>query len=216
MEERVGRLITIEGPDGSGKSTLARAIAERLRSAGVEVLLTREPGGSPIGGAIRSLLLDGGDLDPWTEAFLFLADRREHCLRGIVPSLRAGKWVICDRFADSTVAYQGYGAGLDVEDLRRLNELATGGLLPELTILLDISPSVSLARVGQKNRLDRMPLEFHERVRSGFLREAEREPGRWVVLDGALSPEEVLSAALRVIAGRFAFPVILTEGGDPT
>ncbi|GIV02369.1 MAG: dTMP kinase [Armatimonadetes bacterium] len=215
MGERVGRFITVEGPDGAGKSTLARAIAEQIEAAGESVVLTREPGDSPIGAAVRALLLDGDDLDRWTEAFLFLADRREHCLHVIRPALLAGKWVVCDRFADSTVAYQGYGAGLDVSELRSMNELATAGLRPDATILLDLDPQVALQRLSDKNRLDRMPLDYHERVREGFLTESRLDPDRWIVLDASRPPEEVRADALRLLAERFAFPVILSPGGDP-
>lgn len=191
----VGRFITIEGPDGAGKSTLAKTLCERLQSKGIGSVLTREPGDGPIGPEIRSALLDSAHLDAWTEAFLFLADRRQHCEHVIRPALDRGEWVICDRFADSTVVYQGYGRGLPVATLKKLNEIACGGLEPDLTFLLDLAPEAGLSRITDKNRLDEEPLAFHERIRHGFLTEAEGS-GRWQVLDAALPPEIVAQEAM--------------------
>lgn len=209
-----GRFITIEGPDGSGKSTLAKALTERLSIAGMPILATREPGGSEIGTQVREILLHGSDLDVWTEAFLFLADRRQHCINVIRPALEEGVWVICDRFTDSTIAYQGYASGADVAVLREMNQIATGGLTPDLTLLLDVPPEVALARLSNLNRLDQMPPDYHARVREGFLKEAEREPKRWHVLDASLPPERVLEDALRKMAIMFGLEAILAVGGD--
>ncbi|MFN8139704.1 MAG: dTMP kinase [Fimbriimonadales bacterium] len=190
-----GRFITLEGPEGAGKSTLAKSLAEMMRTRGIDVLQTREPGDGPTGPAIRQALLQGGDLDHWTELFLFLADRSQHCEQLIGPALHKGDWVLCDRFADSTVVYQGHARGLNIEQLRELNQMATRGLEPHLTLLLDIDPVEGLARIQDKDRLDREPIEFHARVRAGFLKEAERDPERWRVLDASLCQAELLDEA---------------------
>lgn len=190
-----GKLITLEGTEGSGKSTLAGALAKRFEESKIPVLLTREPGDGTVGKLLRDLILHSGELDAWTEAFLFLADRRQHCNDIIHPALKKGTYVICDRFTDSTIAYQGYGRGLPIHELKRLNEFSTGSLTPDLTFLLDIEPEFGLKRVEGANRLDSEPLEFHRRVREGFLKEAESEPKRWRVLDGRLSKEELLEKA---------------------
>ncbi|MEW5884149.1 MAG: dTMP kinase [Armatimonadota bacterium] len=210
----IGRFITIEGPDGAGKSTLARALNERFSAAGIPTLLTREPGGSEIGSQVRDILLHGGSLDVWTEAFLFLADRRQHCKNVIRPALEQGTWVLCDRFTDSTLAYQGYAAGADLEVLRQLNHVATGGLTPDLTLLLDLPPEIALARLDDLNRLDRMPLEFHISVREGFLQEAKQDHERWRVIDATQSPQRILELATLKIAMALGIEAILAAGGD--
>lgn len=187
--------MTVEGPDGAGKSTLCAALSERFRADGLEVLLTREPGDGPVGPAIREILLTGETIDSWTEVFLFLADRRQHVERIIRPALDRGACVLCDRYVDSTIVYQGYGRDLPVEQLRKLNHLATAGLMPQATLLLDLPADEGLARVAEKNRLDNEPLQFHMRIREGFLAEARRDPGRFVVLDARESPESVAEKA---------------------
>lgn len=178
--------ITFEGPEGAGKSSVANILARWLHETGRDVATTREPGGSHFGPKVRSILLEEGELSPEAELFLFLADRAEHVSKSIRPWLEEGKVVLCDRFADSTVVYQGYGRGLDLQTLRELNRLACAGLEPDLTFLLDIAPETSLKRLTAKDRMDREPLEFHERVREGFLTEARRDPTRWVVVDATL------------------------------
>ncbi|MGI8924607.1 MAG: dTMP kinase [Fimbriimonadales bacterium] len=190
-----GRFITLEGPEGAGKSTLAAALAEKVPN----VLLTREPGEGPVGPKIREALLHGGELDAWTEVFLFLADRRQHVETVIRPALDRGKTVICDRYADSTVVYQGYGRDLPVDLLRKLNRIATSGLAPDLTFLLDLPVDVGLARITDRDRLDREPLEFHERIREGFLMEAKRNPERWRVLDASLPADDLADRAAELI-----------------
>jgi len=185
--------VTLEGPEGAGKSTVQGLLAARLREQGRDVLTTREPGAGEVGKAVREVLLHGGDLEPLTELFLFLADRAEHVAKTIRPALAKGTIVLCDRHADSTVVYQGYGRGLDVEKLRDLNAMATQGLRPDVTLLLDIDPVLGLQRTLNKDRLDSEPIEFHHRVRHGFLSEAKREPDRWRVVDASRSPEEVVS-----------------------
>lgn len=209
-----GRLITIEGQDGSGKTTLAKALAASLEESGVPTLLTRQPGDSDIGQSIRSILLHGSQLDVWTEAFLFLAERRRHCATIVQPALQNGTWVVCDRFADSTLAYQGHAGGADLETLRTLNQIATQGLTPDLTLLLDLEPKTALQRLNNPNRIDRMPIEYHERVRQGFLSEARRESHRWRILDASRSPDIVLQEALRLTADALGLEAILTPGGD--
>jgi len=202
--------ITLEGPDGSGKTTQARLLAEWLREQGHEVVLTREPGGTDIGDQIRAVLHDPRNttMDARTEILLYSASRAQHVAQRIRPALAAGKIVISDRYADSTLAYQGYGRGLDLEALRTITGFATGGLTPDLTLCLDIAPREGLQRRrlggGEWNRLDREALEFHQRVRAGYLELAELEPERWVVIDGARSVEEVQAEIRALVKARLA------------
>ncbi|HWP31887.1 MAG TPA: dTMP kinase [Fimbriimonadales bacterium] len=195
-----GKLITLEGTEGSGKSTLASALAKRFEETKIPVLLTREPGDGTVGKLLRELILHSGDLDAWTEAFLFLADRRQHCKDIIHPALEKGTYVVCDRFADSTIAYQGYGRGLPIHELKHLNEISTDSLVPDITFLLDIEPEFGLKRVDGPDRMDSEPLEFHRRVREGFLKEAASDPKRWRILDGRLSKEELLEKAWVIVS----------------
>lgn len=192
--------VTLEGPEGAGKSTLARALASRLEASGVEVVVTREPGAGTFGAGVRRLLLEGEAMTPWAEVFLFLADRANHVATLVRPALERGAWVVCDRHADSTVVYQGYARGLDIGELRRLNRLATGGLVPDKTLLLDLPVEIGLARVQDANRLDSESIEFHQRVRDGFLTEATLEPSRWVVIDADQTADAVAEAAWSSIA----------------
>jgi len=189
--------ITLEGPEGSGKTTQMRPLAEWLRARGYGVVLTREPGGTDIGEQVRTVLHDPDNaaMDARTEILLYSASRAQHVAQLVQPALAAGKIVISDRYADSTLAYQGYGRGLDLEVLRTITAFATGGLTPDLTLYLDTAPEEGLRRKraggGEWNRLDAETLGFHQRVRAGYLELAKREPGRWVVIDGGLSVEEV-------------------------
>ncbi len=203
-----GLLVTLEGPDGAGKSTQAQRLADRLQSAGLDVVVTREPGGTRLGEAVRGLLLGpaGEARDPLTDAFLFNAARHQLVLEVIRPGLNRGAVVICDRFADSTLAYQGYGAGLPIDELRAIQAVATGGLAPDLTILLDVPPEIGLARKSDasRNRFESaFDLAFHERVRAGFLALARAEPGRFRVIDSArhidLVAPDVIAAGLSVL-----------------
>lgn len=195
--------VTLEGPEGAGKSTLQAALVEAILEHGKQVLATREPGGAgEVGQKIRQILLEGGALTPLTEVFLFLADRAQHVEGTIRPALREGKIVICDRYSDSTIVYQGYGRGLDIDSLRSWNEDATDGLVPDLTLLLDLEPSVGLARSLKGDRLDQEPLEFHERVRAGFLAEASRDPHRWHILDAQQEPKALAASALDIIISK--------------
>lgn len=194
--------VTFEGIDGAGKSTLIAALKSQLEREGFSVVVTREPGAGALGGSIRNLILNGGHISARAELFLFLADRSEHVSTLIRPALQAGKIVLCDRFADSTVVYQGYGRGFDIEQLREWNSFATDGLVPDITFLLDLSLDISAARAQKGDRLDLESFEFRQRVRHGFLNEAEREPKRWFTLDASLSPESLQEQALKLLRSR--------------
>jgi len=189
-----GPLITFEGGEGSGKTTQARLLAQRLEAAGHPVTLTREPGGTEVGRLAWEGIARGG-LDPHTELFLFLAARSDHTARVIAPALEAGRIVVCDRFADSTVVYQGYARGLDPRLLQRLNRLATKGLRPDLIFLLDLPVEEGLARQGKagndRDAIGRETVAFHARVRKGYLALAGAEPRRWAVLDARRPLDEL-------------------------
>jgi len=188
--------ITFEGPEGAGKSTAIRSVAEALTAEGHELLLTREPGAGDFGRQVREILLHGEEMPPESELFLFLADRSNHVRNIIRPSLDAGKWVLCDRYADSTFVYQAYVRGLDPEFVQRANDFATGGLVPHHTFLLDLDPEIGLSRLQSRDRLDAQPLEFHQRVRQGFLALAKAQPHRWHVVDATRTREEIVRDVL--------------------
>ena len=193
MKPSRGLFVTFEGGEGSGKTTQLERLAARLRGIGIEPLVTREPGGTPLAEAIRGLLLDSGSCPrAMTEALLMEAARAELVGGVIRPALADHRVVLCDRYDASTLAYQGAGRGLDAALLADLNRAATGGLKPDLTLLYDLDPAVGLGRrgraAGAPNRLDREPLEFHLRVRERFLELASAEPARFVVLDAAGDP----------------------------
>jgi dTMP kinase len=194
--------ITLEGGEGAGKSTQARAIADRLTAAGRNVILTREPGGTPFGELARSILLhhaasEGAErvrLDETAELLIFAADRAQHIDELIRPALARGDVVICDRFTDSTVAYQGYGRGIPLDRIAQAIDLATRGLTPNLTILLDVPVATGMARrLGERapDQFEREALTFHTRVREGFLSLAAAEPARFFVLDATQPPDEI-------------------------
>ncbi len=185
--------VTFEGPEGAGKSTALAIIAERLRARGHSVLTTREPGAGELGKSIRQILLHGEDLDPKSELLLFLADRANHVSSVIRPALEEGTLVLCDRFADSTLVYQAYARGLDETFARAGNAFATGGLVPDLTLLFDIDPSIGLSRLQTKDRIDSQSLDFHYKVREGFLREAARDSSRWRIIDASADKDSVVS-----------------------
>lgn len=196
--------VTFEGPEGAGKSTAIQAVADALMARGRSVFVTREPGGGPSGPAIRQVLLHGESLGPEAELFLFLADRADHVDSTVRPALLRGDVVLCDRFADSTLVYQGYARGLDLDRIRNLNSVATGGLVPDLTLLLDLPAEAGLARLVSRDRLDAEPTEFHQRVRDGFLEEAKLDPARWRIIDAGLDPASVAQACLSAIDSKLA------------
>lgn len=204
--------ITLEGPDGSGKTSQINPLAEFLRQKGYAVFTTREPGGTPIGDQIRTVLmnLENTTMHPRTEALLFCASRAQLVEEVIRPHLAKGEIVICDRYTDSTLAYQGYGHGRDLGQLRLLLDYTTGGLSPDLTLLLDIETEQGLRRRqtagGEWNRLDAYEIELHRRVRNGYLELARQEPQRWCVLD-ASQPAEAVQTALRELVMRRMPPV---------
>lgn len=196
--------ITFEGPEGSGKSTQIRLLAEALEVSGSRVLVTREPGGTPIGNAVRAILLDRlhTEMSPRTETLLFNAARAQIVDQVIRPALAAGQIVLCDRFADSTLAYQGYGHGQSLDDLRRLGEYATGGLTPDLTIYLDIDVRAGLQRkqsgaAEEWNRMEEKTLAYHETVRRGYWALAEAAPQRWLVIDAGRPIDVIHKEILR-------------------
>lgn len=202
--------ITLEGVEGSGKSTLSSSLASAIEKNGdATVLLTRQPGATPVGKQIRQILLDtkNTSLVPRAELFLFAADRAQHVEEEIRPSLARGEVVICDRYIDSTIAYQGYGRGLDIKMLNELNALATGGLNPDLTLLLDLDPKLGLERARNReldgatqwSRFEADELAFHQRVRDGFLKLATAERTRFVVIDASVGKDEILKSALSAV-----------------
>lgn len=199
--------ITLEGPEGAGKSSILPALSDLISSRfGKEVVPTREPGSGELGARIRSVLLDGAGMPPESELFLFLADRANHVKSVVRPALESRRVVLCDRHADSTLVYQSFARGLDEAFVRRANAFATAGLQPDLTLLFDLDPTVGLARLSRPDRLDREPIEFHERVRAGFLRLAAEEPGRCKVLDASQPRESVLQQAWNAIVDAFPNP----------
>jgi len=193
-----GFFVSLEGPEGAGKTTLARRLADWFKEQGAEVVLTREPGGTRLGERLRELLLHEG-MDAKTEFLLYLADRAEHVAQVIRPALLRGAVVVADRFVDSSYAYQGHGRGLPLDWMRAATEGATGGLLPDLTLLLDLDPALGLARGGRGDRLEHEDLAFHRRVREGYLALAQAEPERFRVVDAARDPERVWRSVLGAV-----------------
>jgi dTMP kinase len=208
MRER-GVLFTFEGGEGVGKTTTIARLADELRGGGFDVVVTREPGAGRLGSAIRNVLLDVSDLDvdPRAEALLFAADRAQHVAEVIAPALRAGSVVLCDRYLDSSVAYQGYARGLGEQEVEHLSLWGTGGLLPDLTFLLDLDPVIGMARAGRRGAADRLESagdSFHVRVRDGFLRRAAANPDRVRVIDASGSSESVYADISRHVLAHLA------------
>lgn len=204
--QRRGRFLSIEGIDGSGKTTTINRLAEAIEADGYDLLILREPGGTAVGERVRSILLDEvhAGMDGLCELFLFAAARAELTAKVIRPKLDAGSVVICDRFIDSTVAYQGYGRGVDREQIQRINEVATGGLKPDRTFLLDLDPAVASKRLAGRtdqaqDRLDQEDMSFRRSVREGYLALADSEPERIVRIDANRSTDEVVSEILKVL-----------------
>lgn len=212
-----GIFITLEGGDGTGKSTQIRLLSDALSAHGLGIVTTREPGGTPQAERIRDLLLqrDSGAFDPLTEAMLMFSARREHLVNKIWPAMAEGKWVISDRFADSTRAFQGYGMGLDLAQIERLYALVAGDFQPDLTLVFDIDPEAGLARSmkhmsqtanateSTEDRYERMGLAFHTRLREGFLAIAAANPARCAVIDAAQDIDAVHRQVLAVVRARF-------------
>jgi dTMP kinase len=201
--------VTFEGPDGSGKTSQVAILAEHLRQLGYPLLVTREPGGTSIGDQIRKILsdLDNMTMQPRTEILLFQASRAQLVDEVIRPHLERGSLVLCDRFADSTLAYQGYGHCIDLDQLRSIINFATGELKPDLTLLFDVDVETGLrrrARGGDWNRLDAYEVAFHQRVRKGYLQLAQEEPDRWIKIDAGQPPEAVQEAVRKAVLGRLA------------
>jgi dTMP kinase len=206
--------ITLEGIEGSGKTSQVQSIEGWLSAAGHDCLTTREPGGTPIGGQIRSVLLnpENGNLAPTAELLLYMADRAQHLETVVRPALAMGKVVICDRFFDATLVYQGYARGLDTALIRQLHQLACGGMTPHLTLLLDLAPEAGLARAwrridadsahAKESRFETEALAFHQRVRDGYLHLARREPQRFAIIDAAGDRKAVWRQIESVLAAR--------------
>lgn len=196
-----GLFITFEGADGCGKTTQLNLLAEYLKNNGREVVITREPGGKGLGEKVREILLNyDGEVSDRCESFLFLADRAQNIDIIVNPAVEAGKIVLCDRHIDSTVAYQGFGRGLDIERIKRLNDIATNGRKPDLTIVFDIDVENSMKRVGtNKDRMESAGIEFHNRVRNGYLQISKEEPERIKVVDASQSIEKVFEDVKEII-----------------
>ena len=201
--------ITLEGPEGSGKTTAVNYAVNKLEEMGYQIVRTREPGGTPIAEQIRNVILDKNNtaMDKRTEALLYAAARRQHLVEKVWPAIKEGKIVICDRYLDSSLAYQGGARELGVDNVLQVNSFATEGTFPDLTLLFDIDPKVGLARISansdrEVNRLDLEKLEFHNKVRNTFLELAKRYPERFVIIDASKSQQEVADMTLKVILSR--------------
>ena len=201
--------ITLEGPEGSGKTTAVEATVKKLQEMGYEIVRTREPGGTPITEQIRNVILDKANtaMDERTEALLYAASRRQHLVEKVWPALKEGKIVICDRYLDSSLAYQGGARGLGIDEVLNVNLFATENTWPDLTLLFDIKPEVGLARINansdrEVNRLDLEKIDFHNKVRESFLALAKRFPDRYVIIDASMDREEVAKATMEAILSR--------------
>ena len=204
-----GFLVSLEGPEGAGKTSVLEALIPILEDRGIEVLSTREPGGVLIGEKIRQVILDPShtEMDPKTELLLYIASRRQHLVEKVLPALAAGKLVIMDRFIDSSVAYQGFGRGLDIDAIDWLNEFATDGLRPDLTLYFDIEVEEGLARIAansdrEVNRLDMEGLDLHRKVRQGYLSLLEKETDRIVKVDASLPLDQVIENTQQLLFDR--------------
>jgi len=193
-KKKSGTFITLEGPEGAGKTTQLKLLSKFLQDEGIDHVITRDPGGTSLGKPIRRLLLDAKSVvSPVAELLLYEADRAQNVAEVILPGLAEGKLVFCDRYIDSTLAYQGYGRGIDLQLIHTINAVATQGLRPKCTILFDIESSAGLARLHPSghDRLEREALEFHQKVRQGYLELSKEEPARWRILDAAMAMHTV-------------------------
>jgi len=200
-----GMLVTVEGVEGSGKSTQSRMLAESLRARGLDVVFTREPDGTAMGAALRRLFeADGPTATSLTQVFLFMAARQQHVAEVIRPALSRGAVVLSDRYADATMAYQGFGQGMDLETIRDLNALATGGLLPDLTLVLDLEPAIGIARIRGRalDAFEKMDPAFHRRVREGYLEIARAEKRRVVILNADQDADALFAAIAATVDDR--------------
>lgn len=206
---RKGKFITFEGPEGAGKTTVISTIVERLEEQGKKVILTREPGGIEISEKIREIILDNNhtEMDAKTEALLYAAARRQHLVEKVIPALESGAFVLCDRFIDSSLAYQGYARGLGIEEVLKINQFAIGDTMPDLTVFFDINPEEGLARITdnskrEQNRLDNESLRFHENVYEGYKKLIQQYPERIIMTDARLSKTEVTKNVYNIISSR--------------
>jgi dTMP kinase len=202
-----GTFISLEGPDGAGKTTQVKLLAAKLEAAGTPYVLTRDPGGTPLGKQIRHLLLKPGHpVAPMTELMLYQADRAQNIADVIIPGLKAGKLVICDRYIDSSIAYQGYGRDIDMDLIEKLNEMSTGGLMPEITILFDIASDKAMGRKhqGGHDRMENEDISFHSKVRDGYLALAKKDTGRWRTIDASKAMATVQEEMCKIIGDHMA------------
>ena len=206
-----GLFITVEGPEGAGKSTILKKMAEELKEKGHQVVLTREPGGISIAEEIRKVILDRNhtEMDERTEALLYAAARRQHLAEKVIPSLENGSMVLCDRFLDSSLAYQGHARGIGMEEVYSINKFAIGDTMPDLTLYFDVSPEVGLKRISKNqgrevNRLDLEAIDFHERVREGYLMLLKQFPQRIKKIDASVSFDDVYKTSMEIIENYIA------------
>lgn len=203
MRRKKGLFVSFEGTEGAGKSTLIHLVGRHLKERGNSVTLTREPGGSPVAEQIRELILKR-KMDPWAELFLYEASRAEHLACTIRPALARGEIVLCDRFTDSSLAYQAHARGLNWNQVRKMNEVATQGLEPDLTVFLDVNPAVALRRARQRNRFEAEGVSFQNKVRQGFLKSRKANPRRWLTLNAETSsPSFLAGKTLEELTRRF-------------
>ena len=196
----MGKYVALEGGDGTGKSTVAAALAEAIEAGGASAIVVREPGGTPLGEAVRELLLDSATLDDWAEALLFAAQRAELARDVVAPALEEGLWVVSDRTYYSSIAYQGHARGLGVEEVRRINELGLGRVLPDHVFVIDVDPATALDRQHRADRIGRQGVEFQERVREGYEMLARQEPDRVTILDGSLTVDQLVAKILEEVS----------------
>jgi len=210
VTDKHGIFISLEGPDGAGKTTQLKLLSKYLDSIGCQYLITRDPGGTSLGKQIRRILLHAETaVDPVTELLLYQADRAQHVSELIAPSLKKGMVVLCDRYIDSSLAYQGYGRNIDLALIYQLNQISTGGLMPELTILFDIDSEAGLSRLHPSghDRLECEAIDFHKRVRHGYLELAKAEPKRWQIIDASRAMSAVQEDLQRIVADKLGVAV---------